>query len=96
MMSVAVGKKWDEEMSMAAAKQCDEMTGTNEEANMNAVGYWEMQGAINLVSFRSDAAATLTEERMNLGGSLKVTMKPESPQRRRVIETRPVREIETR
>ena len=91
---MAVVKKWDEEMNMAAAKQCDEMTTTNEEANMNAVGHREMQGAINLLSFRTDAAATATEKRMNLGGSLEVRMSPESTQRRMVIETRPVREID--
>ena len=62
---------------------------------MNAVGHREVQGAINLVSFRTDAAATATEKRMNLGGSLEVTMKPESSQRQMVIETRPVRELNT-
>ena len=93
--SVAAVKKWDEETNTAAAKQFDEITTTNEEADMNAVGHVEMQGAINLLSFWTDAAAMAAEKRMNLGGSLKVTMRPESSQRRMVIETRPVRELNT-
>ena len=93
--SVAAVKKWDEEMNIAAAKQCDGMMSMNEEANMNAVGHREVQGAINLLSFRTDAAITATEKRMNLGGSLEVTVKPEGSQRRMVIETRPVRELNT-
>ena len=94
-MSVAAVKKWDEETNTAAAKQCDELTTTNEEANMNTVGHVEMQGAINLLSFQTDAAAMATEKRMNFGGSLEVTMRPESSQRRVIIETRPVRELNT-
>ena len=92
---MAAVKRWDEETNTAAAKQCDEITTANEEANVNAVGHVEMQGAINLLSFRTDAAAMAAEKRMNLGGSLKVTMRPESSQRRMVIETRPVRELNT-
>ena len=54
-----------------------------------------MQGAINLLSFRTDASAIAAEKRMNSGGSLEVTMRPENSQRRMVIETRPVREMNT-
>ena len=75
-------------------KERDEKMTTNEETNMNATGTVEMQGAINLLSFRTDAAAMETEKKMNLGGTLEVMMRPESSQRRMVIETRQVREID--
>ena len=72
-MSTAVEEKRDEKTSTAAAKERDEKTTTNEETNMNAMGTMEMQGAINLLGFRSGGTSTA--------------------QRRRVVETRSVREI---
>ena len=39
------------------------------------MGHREAPGAINLLSFRTDAAANATEKRMNLGGSLEVTIR---------------------
>ena len=59
------------------------------------MGHREAPGAINLLSFRTDAAANATEKRMNVGGSLEVTMKPDSSQRRMIVKTRPVRELDT-
>ena len=63
--------------------------------NMNVGRNREARGAINLLSFRTDVAVNATEKRMNLGDSLEVTVKPEGSQRRMVIETRPVRELNT-
>ena len=63
----AAEEKHDEKTSTAATKEQDEKTTTNEETNMNATGTVEMQGAINLRSFR-------TEKKMDLGGTLEVTM----------------------
>ena len=44
---------------MAAVEKWDE--------EMNAVGHREAQGAINLLSCRTDVAVNATEKRMNFG-----------------------------
>ena len=102
--TVAAEEKHDEKKGTAAAAMTNEQDGTtsvavvekwDEETNMNAVGNREAQGAINLLSFRTDAAVNATEKRMNLGDSLEVTVKPEGSQRLMVTETRPVRELNT-
>ena len=89
----AAEEKHDEKKSTAAAATMDKQ---DEKTNVAAVvGHREAPGAINLLSFRTDAAANATDKRMNLGGSLEVTVKPDSSQRRMIIETRPVRELNT-
>ena len=69
----AAAEKQDDKTSAATVKKRDEKTTMNEETNMNATGTMEMQGAINLLSFRLGDASTA--------------------QRRRVVETRSVQEI---
>ena len=101
---MAAEENHHDEKKGTAAAEMNEQDGTtsvavvekwDEEMNMNAVGNREAQGAINLLSFRTDAAVNATEKRMNLGGSLEVTVKPEGSQRRMTFETRPVRELNT-
>ena len=87
--AAATMDKQDEKTNVAAVEKWDE------EMNMNVVGHREAPEAINLLSFRTDAAVNATEKRMNLGGSLEFMVKPESSQRRMIIETRPVRELNT-
>ena len=65
----------------------DEERGGGGTTNANALGTKKMQtGAIDLLSFRTNDAATATEKP-------EVTIRPESSQRQMVIETRPLQEI---
>ena len=79
--------------NVTAAEEQDEETTTNAATNADALGTTKTQtAAIDLLSFGTDDAATATEKKMNMG-TVEVTIGPESSQRRMVVETRRVREI---
>ena len=84
----AAREEHDEKNTATAATLVKQDEKTNLAVDM---GHWEAPGAINLLTFRTDAAANPTEKRINLGGSLEVAMKPDNSQRRMIIKTRPVR-----
>ena len=92
--TAAAWEKHDEKKKNTATAAT--LVKQDEKTNVAAdMGHREAPGAINPLSFRTDAAANATEKRMNLGGSLEVAMKPDNSQRRMIIKTRPVRELDT-